>query len=139
MDWLPLEPGLYHRPRAENARREAQSQVVARHGDLVILSPSGKTSMVEGGFGCVLIAAKPMFDGSYKLLTATSTGIAHQGFVVAVPLGVYADIAERIAKEGALQSTVTGELRRLAVRPKSLDGGQPSNGSCRAPHAKPPK
>jgi hypothetical protein len=86
MDWLPLEPGLYYGPNAASAREHALHEVIERYGNALILSPHGKQSMVEGGIGCVRLASRPMFDDTYKLLTATSTGVAHQGFVVAVPM-----------------------------------------------------
>lgn len=124
MDWVPLEPGLYHTPDARRARSHAWRHVSERQGEVVILSPHGKLSMVEGGIGCVRFAMRTMFDDSYKLLTATSTGVAHQGFVVALPIHQYTAVAEKISNHGAVRCTVTGELRRLVVSGEHSRSGQ---------------
>lgn len=115
MDWLPLEPGLYHTYDARRSRDDAPSEVIDERGGSFILSPYGKYSMVSGGIGCVRLAARQMFGDSYKLLTATSSGAAHEGFVAAVPIGMYSNVAEPIARDGAVRCTVVGELRRAAV------------------------
>jgi hypothetical protein len=115
MDWLPLEPGLYYAPESAAVRNRAADRVISRSEEGVVFDPAGKEFMVDGGIGCVRVAIKEMFGDGYKLLSATSTGRAHAGFVVAVPEQEYATIAEGIAGGGCVRCTIFGEFRRLVV------------------------
>ena len=59
LEWFPRSPGLFHTPRALDARREAMLHIDGRYdrrgtGDhTFVLLPEGKFSMLQGGVGCI--------------------------------------------------------------------------------------
>jgi hypothetical protein len=67
--------------------------------------------MVVGGVGCLRLAVKTVGGQQVKFLSATSSGIVHRGFVVALDRNQYASIAEFIEKHGGVRCTVTGTVR----------------------------
>jgi hypothetical protein len=110
-DWLPRSPGRYHTREAWHARGEAQSRIAERHGDHVVYSPDGKTSMVQGGVGCLRLAAKQIGGQRVKFLGATTSGVVHRGFVVALDEELYGEIAAQVDHRGGVRCTGAGTIR----------------------------
>jgi hypothetical protein len=110
-DWLPRSPGRYHTSQAEAAREEAQRRVAERHSDHVVYDASGKTSMVAGGVGCLRLVMKDIGGQHVKFLGATSSGIVHRGFVVAMDRDRYTSIADTVDKHGGVRCTIAGTVR----------------------------
>src|SRR5262245_5545917 len=106
-EWIPRSPGTFHTHSAAEARQEAwhycsPEKIIhpARRGThpishlalerayrapgTVVFSPEGKLSMIEGGIGCVRLQPVQLRDGQFWLLGATSSGVAHEGLIVAL-------------------------------------------------------
>jgi hypothetical protein len=111
MDWLPRSPGRYHMPEGERAREAAGERIIERNGHGVVFDPVGKTGMVSGGMGCLRLLMKDVARLELQFLGATSSGYAHRGIVVAVSSDDYAVVAERIADDGGIRCTLSGEVR----------------------------
>ncbi|HEX4525771.1 MAG TPA: hypothetical protein VH108_03435 [Gaiellaceae bacterium] len=110
-DWVPRAPGRYHTREAANARTEAAHRILEQSADHVVYSADGKTSMVQGGIGCLRLAAKEIGGQEVKFLSATSSGVVHKGFVVALSLDQYNEVADVIDDRGGVRCTVAGRLR----------------------------
>lgn len=129
MDWFPRSPGLYHTQQAERARRNALGHLhpgltgspirdhAARAGKqrasddyTIVLTPSGKQSMLDGGIGAIRLKPINTFGEPHWLVTATSNGVTHAGVPLAVPRGLYAPLLAAIQKRGAVCVTIHGDL-----------------------------
>lgn len=130
-EWFPRAPGLFYTPDAEFARRLAlkfldrrfsQAPINADHArglgvsgppkpaeHTLVLAPEGKLSMLEGGIGCVRLKPIQREEGVFWLMSASSTGVAHEGFPLAMPHGLYEEY-EGI-RDGSVAFKVVGELK----------------------------
>ncbi|SIO49585.1 hypothetical protein SAMN05443247_06490 [Bradyrhizobium erythrophlei] len=83
-----------------------------RSGDPpVVFSPDGKLSMIEGGIGCVRLQPVQLRNGECWLLGATSSGVAHEGLIVALNDNLYQDVIEDVASGGLRCERLIGQLR----------------------------
>ena len=132
-EWLPRSPGLYHTREGRQARQVAegfrrrvtvprlsQTQKLHQNGDpdtgrdfLEIYDPYGKISMLQGGIGCVRLRSKPVALGEAWFMSASSSGIAHEGFPVGIPDHLYQRSIDDIRRFGAVRCSITGKLRLL--------------------------
>ncbi len=132
-EWFPRSPGLFHttdgrqaREMAENFRKRVPvprflpAHKLRQDGDsssdrefLEIFDPYGKVSMLKGGIGCIRLRSKAVESGEVWFMSASSSGIAHEGFPVAVPDHLYQKYIEDIRTFGALRCDLTGKLRFL--------------------------
>jgi hypothetical protein len=108
-EWFPLSPGLYHTRHAAIARRAA-FQEIQQQGQ-TYFHPRGKAQMVQGGVGAVRLLPARVDGEDYYFMTASSSGICHQGFPVLVPRHFYGPIKERILHFGAAPVSLSGEMR----------------------------
>ena len=102
MDWIP---------RSRDVRDTVNGRMAARTqglGDKIMergvnhpVHPHGKSAMIAGGLGCLRLAMKTMGGAEVKFLSASSTGMAHAGIVVAVRANDYASIGGLIAELAA--------------------------------------
>ena len=119
MDWIPRSPGRYHSDTGRMARSNAAAHVLGattiedRGGNSILFDPHGKSAMIAGGLGCLRLAMKTMGGAEVKFLSASSTGMAHAGIVVAVQANDYASIGGLIAEHGGIRCSLAGELRFL--------------------------
>ena len=112
MDWIPRSPGRYHSDSGRTARSKAAEHAIEdRDGSPVLFDPTGKSAMIAGGLGCLRLAMKTMGGAEVKFLSASSTGMAHAGIVVAVRANEYASIGGSIAEHGGIRCSLAGELR----------------------------
>lgn len=144
-EWLPQRPGLFHTPRGQQERRRADSfpiigagtdgaalprfeqaigrplppDLISRLGQAVrVYPPGGKASLLNGGLGCIRLRNKVVDGDTLWFMGASSTGSAHEGFVVAVADDLYARVIEPIRHAGAIECDLTG---RLCCIPPDLD------------------
>ena len=105
-EWMPRSPGLFHTPEAVRARREAANHVMHVDAGMVVYSPRGKQSMLDGGLGCLRL--KPIND--LWFLGASSTGTAHEGVPIAMEQELYKSCIDEITERGALVRDVHAAL-----------------------------
>lgn len=136
--WIPRSPGLYYTESAKYSRNEAMGHLdrnfeaapircidhawelnegeVGERQDwdyTLVFAPKGKQSMLDGGIGCVRLKPVIINDQPLWLMSASSDGIAHKGFPLAVPIQLHSLYNERIIKEGALACNIRGHLMFL--------------------------
>jgi hypothetical protein len=131
-DWFPRSPGLYHTPEAAQSRRNAEQfsrrvpvsellpaqKLFRGHTGqnrefLEIFEPYGKLSMLKGGIGCIHLRSKRLDSGEAWFMSASSSGIAHEGFPVALPDHLYQRYFDQIQALGALRCDLHGKLQFL--------------------------
>lgn len=129
-EWLPHSPGLFHTYEGRQARADAEfcrrqlpvprvlPAHLLRHDDpdhefLEIFDPYGKLSMLKGGIGCIRLRSTHRDSEDIWLMSASSSGIAHEGFPVAIPDHIYQKYIDTIKTDGALRCTLKGKLRFL--------------------------
>lgn len=140
-EWLPLRPGRFHTGEAEYARREALSNCLIRPDDATappplrkavidgvlgrlnnsvstyeppfvqIFDPNGKMGMIDGGIGCIRLKPLPEQSPFRWLMGATSSGVVHEGLIVALDDYQHDRIISDVKKHGGLRCTVSGRLR----------------------------
>ena len=128
---LPLSgfraPGLYFTREGREARDQARQflrrvpvprqtgtqSLDASEKDrefLDIYDPYGKISMLKGGVGCIRLRPKMLDGGTAWFLSASSTGVAHEGFPVAIPDHLFQRYVDTVKGAGALRCTLRGKL-----------------------------
>jgi len=119
LEWFPRAPGLYHTDQALEARREASYYIDprferrGRREHTEVFLPEGKSSMLEGGVGCIRLKPIALGERIFWLMTATSTGVGHEGFPLTVPNCLYERHIDQIVERGAVPCTIVGRLRFL--------------------------
>jgi len=111
-EWFPRSPGLYHIPQARMARElavafidrrfgaapiddrirepaEARRRARRKEDHTLVLTPEGKMSMLKGGVGCIRLKPVEQEGRIFWLMSASSSGVAHEGFPLAVPKELY--------------------------------------------------
>ncbi|QNI30840.1 hypothetical protein H7849_17185 [Alloacidobacterium dinghuense] len=129
-EWFPRAPGLYFTREGKQARLYAREflrrvAVPRKSGThmldtnrkdrefLDIYDPYGKISMLKGGVGCIRLRPKVLDGGTAWFLSASSTGVAHEGFPVAIPDHLFQRYIDSIKSAGALRCTLRGKLQFL--------------------------
>ena len=129
-EWFPRAPGLYFTREGKLAREVARNflrrvSVPRNTGThrldvgrkdrefLDIYDPKGKMSMLKGGVGCIRLRPKLLDGGTAWFLSASSTGVAHEGFPVAVPDHMFQRYMDSVKRTGALRCTLRGKLQFL--------------------------
>jgi len=133
-EWLPFSAGTFHTSYGRSQRADAQREVLydgslpdpqpspelleldpgvdpSELGVTKVYSSGGKGGMIAGGIGSIRLKPRRIDVGEVWFMSASSTGVAHEGFPVAVPTDVYAQHSDELAQDGAVRCTVTGELR----------------------------
>ena len=112
-EWFPLTPGLFHTPRARQQRENAYEMMFQAQNGRSYFNPYGKADMLRGGIGAVRLRPRKMGAEAYYFMTASSTGVCHEGFPVLIPRSFYGRMKARLLKEGAVPVTLSGEMRYL--------------------------
>lgn len=125
-EWFPRSPGLFHTQQAKWAREEAKRFVVPgpagrdhapkpiEDQDVTyVYEPHGKFQMLKGGIGCLRLKPRTTAFGETYFMCASFTGIAHEGFPVALPEHTYRNVIELIATRGVCECSLTGRLQFL--------------------------
>jgi hypothetical protein len=121
-EWFPRSPGLYFTEAGALARREATQyiHVESSSGDSVVYNAYGKMMMLRGGVGTIRLRDRVIEEGRDPVwfVSASSTGICHQGFPVAIPHQFYAAHIDEITERGAVLCNLVGTLVFI---PKRID------------------
>jgi hypothetical protein len=137
-EWLPLRPGLFHTDEGRWARDEAIRSGQIRPDDahapptlrelvqsmpridnetpfVQIFSPGGKMGMIDGGIGCVRLKSRSNRPNYPWLMGASSTGIVHEGLIVALCEEDRDRLIADMRRFGGLRCSITGKLRFIAT------------------------
>jgi hypothetical protein len=109
-EWFPIAPGKFHTPEAREQRGMAY-QMMEHIGGRVYFNPAGKASMIHGGVGAVRLRPRTITGEPHYFMTASSSGVCHEGFPVLVPRRFYGPLKARILAEGAVPVNLSGEMR----------------------------
>lgn len=109
--WIPRAPGQYYTSEARDYRRISKYYVRERDKGFVIFDPYGKSSMVNGGVGCLRLTQKQVGNESLQFLCATSTGVAHKGLLVGLPRKLYENLVEDMERYGGVRCSIVGQIR----------------------------
>jgi hypothetical protein len=123
-EWFPLTPGRFHTYEGRGHRQAAEADLRRTADGRTYYLPHGKAAMVAGGIGAVRLRPRAVSGEPHYFLTASSSGVCHEGFPVLVPRRFYGPLKERMAADGAAPVTVRGEMRYI-------DGDTPAYFSSR--------
>jgi hypothetical protein len=115
-EWMPRSPGLFHTPEAVQARNQAAHNVMLVDAGMVVYSPRGKQSMLDGGLGCLRL--RPVND--LWFLGASANGTAHEGIPIAMEDDLYQSCIDEIAERGALVRDVHAALTFMPAELEEL-------------------
>lgn len=110
-EWLPRSPGLFYTSKGRAARSDAQYNIESIRDGVIVYNPYGKGSMLDGGVGNVRLKPIEVKDNTYCLMSASSSGVCHEGFPIALPIELYNECIEEITDRGAVVRQLTGKLR----------------------------
>ncbi|MEJ6483316.1 hypothetical protein N0Y54_18665 [Nostoc punctiforme UO1] len=117
MEWLPFSPGRYFTHEAMFQRERAVRAISMDRNEYL---PEGKSSMVRGGIGAIRLAEKNIDGNIIYFLGASSTGIAHQGIPIALPLEEYRKVMPTIKEYGGCRVKLVGYLQTMIEKLPSL-------------------
>ena len=109
-EWFPRSPGLYFTPKGQKARVIARDLIASEQEDLVIYNPYGKASMLDGGVGNIRLKPIKVDGQELMMMSASSSGICHEGVPVALPMPLYEKCIDEIAQRGAVVCSLVGKL-----------------------------
>lgn len=109
--WIPRAPGQYYTSEARDYRRISKDYVRERDKGFVIFDPYGKSSMVNGGVGCLRLTQKQVGNENLHFLCATSSGVAHKGLLVGLPRKLYENLVEDMERYGGIRCSIVGQIR----------------------------
>src|SRR5579872_631064 len=117
-EWFPRSPGLYYTQKGQQARDEAQKHILKIENGVITYDTFGKACMLDGGIGNIRLKpiASEQLGGDYYLMSASSDGICHKGFPIAIPAHEYRTIIEQITGRGCVVKTVIGKLKFVPDR-----------------------
>lgn len=133
-EWMPFSAGTFHTDYGRHAREQARRQLLydgssaspAPPSALAALVPgidprslgagkiytsAGKGGMISGGVGCVRLKPRKLNGDDVWFASATSSSVAHEGMVVAVPASLYQRHVDELANTGSVRCTLAGELK----------------------------
>ncbi len=135
-EWFPRSPGLFHTAVGADSRQEALRHTIEAPGGVTasilteippqarsllarrdadyVFDHYGKSSMLRGGIGCFRIKPRTLKTiGHVSFMGASSSGIAHEGFLVALRDSLYNQWIDSIRKHGAIRCSLTGRLQSI--------------------------
>ena len=110
-EWFPNAPGLFHTPEGYQHREVASRYMEPTPDGSTVFNPVGKLTMLKGGIGAVRLRPREIAGEPHYFMTASSSGVCHEGFPVLIPRRFYGPLKARILDEGAVPVTVSGEMR----------------------------
>lgn len=122
-EWIPRSPGLYFTDKAEQARKYALNNIEKIENDLIIFNPDGKGSMLDGGIGNFRLTPIELNGDETFFVSASSNGICHQGFPVAISSTLYNEYIDQIIGRGTVYCSLVGKLRYIPKEYASLYQG----------------
>jgi hypothetical protein len=122
-EWFPRSPGLFYTNKGRDARQEARNNIDSIRNGVIVYNPYGKLSMLDGGVGNLRLKPIEIKNREYCLMSASSNGICHEGFPVAVPIELYNQCIEEITDRGAVVRKLIGKLQYVPDSISSLYRG----------------
>lgn len=110
-EWIPRSPGLYHTDYAAHLREQAKYFVIEKNEKNILYDPYGKRLMIDAGVGCLRLIVKEVGYDRLKFLSASSDGLAHAGFVVAMREEMFGEITQGITGDGGVFCEIRGRIR----------------------------
>ena len=145
-EWIPRNPGLFHTSRAAWAREEANYHIrsisSAKYWDFqtnadgppnhagafrtitsgkrahkIIYTPQGKSSMLQGGVGCVRLRPVELKRGGmHWFMSATSSDAPDEGIPLLVPDAIYRRIIDEIRRTGNKPCNIIGRTKFIPAK-----------------------
>jgi hypothetical protein len=112
-EWFPLSPGKFHTADGKENRLIARQMMVQTPNGFSYFNPYGKASMIRGGVGAVRLRPRVVAGEPHYYMTASSTGVCHEGFPVLIPRRFFGTLKPRLLQEGAVPVILEGEMRYL--------------------------
>ncbi|MBQ1028922.1 hypothetical protein KBX26_02730 [Micromonospora sp. C97] len=120
-EWFPRSPGLFHTVHGTTNREMAQDRLYPAYSHevealrevdptLSVFTLAGKSAMLDGGFGCVRLRNRPTDQGLLWFMSASATGVAHEGIPIGLPDNIRAQVSDDIANQGAAFGNLVGRL-----------------------------
>ena len=121
--WVPTSPGLYFTPEAAEARVTAGEYYSEETDEYLQL---GKNAMVLGGVGSVRLKSRSIHDDRCHFLSASSTGVSHEGMPLVTKHTRFADL-DLLNNAGGFKAHIQGTLWSLPEELKLIRhaGGVP--------------
>ncbi len=110
-EWFPTSPGTFHTAEGRQQRQMAHRYMELGADGKTYFNPVGKASMLKGGVGAVRLRPRMVGGELHYFMTASSSGVCHEGFPVLIPRRLYGPLKARMLDEGAAPVTVSGEMR----------------------------
>ena len=139
-EWIPRNPGLYHKREAADAREMAQQfiqygsptgyvggaaqsldhaavfrSITQAKGSTrqIIYTPQGKVSMLQGGVGCVRLSPVELKGktGQFWFMSATSSEAPDEGIPVLMADDVYQTVIDEIRTYGSATRDLVGRTK----------------------------
>lgn len=111
LEWLPVYPGLVHQEESQNylknTIKNANKRIV---NDIIEYDPGGKAAFVKAGFGSIRFATKIIRGREYFLLSASSSGVSHEGIPMIVEKPIYKKLIPEIKKGFGVFADLIGEI-----------------------------
>lgn len=127
-EWFPRAPGLFHTHEAQIMREAVLAGAATADHTRVTFNPISKERLiVNGGVGSVRLrprlatGADGFTPQPYYFMTASSTGICHEGFPILIPRKLYAPLKMQVLDEGAVPVNLRGEMRYIPDSTALLD------------------
>ena len=123
-EWFSLAPGRFHTAEARQNRLNAYELMFQTEEGRSYFNPYGKADMLRGGIGAVRLRPRMVEGEAHYFMTASSTGVCHEGFPVLVPRRFYGPLKSKLLHAGAVPLTLSGEMRYLFEEMPTFFEGQ---------------
>ncbi|UFP96435.1 hypothetical protein [Gloeobacter morelensis] len=123
-EWFPVSPGKFHSPGARSYRENALQNLQVAPDGSTYFDPYGKANMLEGGVGALRLRPRKIDEEPHYFMTASSSGVCHEGFPVLVPRRFYGSLKRCIATRGATPVNLEGEMRYVSEELATIFGNR---------------
>ena len=111
LEWFPRSPGLYFTRDGRQSQEEARNLVESVQDGVVVYNPHGKLAMLKAGVGNIRLRPREIIEEPFWFMSASSDGVSHKGFPVALPQYFYEKYIDEIKNQGDVVCTLVGKLK----------------------------
>lgn len=113
LEWLPQYPGLIHTGNSFRMIQNAVNYVRINKTDGTVIEyePDGKAIFLNAGFGSLRLGTKIVNGVEYYLLSATSSGVSHEGIPIVLTKPLYEEVIHEIRNSYGVLANIEGEIR----------------------------